>query len=76
MKVTLRDLFWLTLLVAVLCGAWVRDRSQQSKFQIDMQKKQKACLLNIAALTAQINRLTTEKFNLEQAAQKKERDSE
>ncbi|WP_425615807.1 hypothetical protein NA78x_005738 [Anatilimnocola sp. NA78] len=76
MKVTLRDLFWLTLVVAILCGAWVRDRSQQSKFQSEVQKQREGFQRTVATLTSHINRLATANYQLEQAAQKKERDSE
>jgi hypothetical protein len=71
MKLTLRDLFWLMLVVAMICAAWIRDRSQQQQLQAQAeQHKQRIAKLrqewasNTTKLTDQIRKLASENHQL------------
>ena len=65
MKITLRDMFWLILVIAILCAAWVRDRSQQAAFKTALRLERTEHQKTAAFLTNQLTRLTAKIYELE-----------
>jgi len=75
MKLNLRDFFWLILVAAIICGAWVRDgmHRRQFKSQAEQHRQDVANLNQEWAKTAsqlgdEMTRLTGENYHLKKSA--------